>query len=145
MHGEDDLNKVTLIGHVGKEPEIRTVGNSGKEVANFSLATSDRWKDKNTGEYKSKTEWHNVVVWNEHLVGVVKRSVKKGTRLYIEGALEYRKWQDKNGVDRISAEIVLKAFAGAIILLDRRLDNEGGIMPEEPVTDSAFEDDDIPF
>ena len=136
------LNKVTLIGHAGKDPEMRTVPNTNKEVATFSLATSDSWKDKQTGEYKSKTEWHSIVVWNEHLVGVVKRSIKKGTRLYIEGALNYRKWQDKNGVDRISAEVVLQAFSGSIVLLDRRNDSESS--NEEQMPDSTFEDE-IPF
>lgn len=146
----NSLNKVTLIGFVGKDPEIRVVPSTSKEVASFTVATSDTWKDKATGEFKSKTEWHNIVVWNEHFVGVVKSSVKKGVRVYIEGELTYRQWQDKNtNTARVSTEIVLNAFSGSVIPLERKPsdsfsqenseDNRGNVQNIE-----SFEDE-IPF
>lgn len=113
------LNKVMLIGNLGKDPEIRKT-QSGKPIANFSIATSETWKDKTTGEKKEKTEWHNIVVFNEGLAGVVERYVKKGSKVYIEGALQTRKWQDKDGNDRYSTEIVLQAYNGQLIMLDGR-------------------------
>ncbi|TGE04653.1 single-stranded DNA-binding protein [Hymenobacter fodinae] len=117
------VNKVTLIGRVGKDPEIRSF-QSGGRYANFSVATSESWKDKATGERKEKTEWHNVSVTNEALVGVIERFVKKGSKLYLEGQLQTRKWTDNNGAERYSTEVVLKPFAGEIVLLDSRQDND---------------------
>jgi single-strand DNA-binding protein len=113
------LNKVTLIGNLGKAPEIRKT-QSGKPIASFSIATSESWKDKQTGEKKEKTEWHNIVVFNEGLAGVVERYVKKGSKVYIEGALQTRKWQDKDGHDRYTTEVVLQGYSGALIMLDGR-------------------------
>ena len=103
------LNKVTLIGNLGKDPEIRTT-NDGRELANFSLATSESWKDKVTGEKKDKTEWHRVVVFNEGLVRVIKSYVKKGSKLYIEGQLQTRKWVDNENQERYTTEIVLQNY-----------------------------------
>ncbi len=111
------VNRVILVGGVGQEPDIRATSN-GKEIANIRLATSESWKDKMTGERKTKTEWHNVVVYNEGLVNVVKNYVKKGSKLYIEGSLQTRKWQDKSGNDRYTTEIVLQGFGGTLKMLD---------------------------
>ena len=111
------LNKVQLIGNVGADPEIRSMS-SGSKVANLRIATSESWKDKATGERKEKTEWHSVVVWNDGLVGVIERYVSKGSKLFIEGQLQTRKWQDQSGADRYSTEVVLQGFGGSLILLD---------------------------
>lgn len=137
------LNKVTLIGNVGKDPEVRSMQN-GKEVATFSLATSESWKDK-SGERKTKSEWHSIVIFNEGLVGVVKSYVKKGSKLYIEGKLQTRKWQDKEGKDRYSTEIVLQGFDAALLMLDKKeIDaisqaKADGFQPQPDL------DDEIPF
>ncbi len=119
------VNKVILIGNVGKDPEIRSLQNGGR-VANFSLATSESWKDRNSGEKREKTEWHRVVVFNDNLVGVVERFIKKGSKLYIEGALETRKWTDQGGQEKYSTEVVIKQFRGEITLLDGRGEGGGG-------------------
>ena len=103
------LNKVILIGNVGKDPEIRTT-QDGKEIATFVLATSDSWKDKATSEKKEKTEWHRIVIFSEGLVNVVKNYVKKGSKLFIEGSLQTRKWNDNAGIERYTTEIVMKGF-----------------------------------
>jgi single-strand DNA-binding protein len=118
------VNKVILIGNVGKDPDIRSFANGGK-VANFSLATSESWKDKQTGERKEKTDWHNIAVFNDGLVGVIERYVKKGSKLYIEGQLKTRKWQDRDGTDRYTTEVVLQGFGGTLTLLD----SQGGNRP----------------
>lgn len=118
------LNQVELIGRLGKDPEIRST-QGGAKCANFSLATSERWNDRRSGEKKEKTEWHNVVVWNEGLVSVIERFVKKGSQIYVRGSLETRKWKDRDGQDRWSTEVVLK-FDGKVILLGARDDNGGG-------------------
>lgn len=110
------LNKVIIIGNVGNDPEIRSM-NSGDRVANLSIATSESWKDKQSGERREKTEWHRVVVWNEHLVKVIDDYVNKGDKLYIEGKLQTRKWQDQSGNDRYSTEIVLQGFDGKLLML----------------------------
>ena len=112
------INKVTLLGNVGKDPEIKTFQNGGK-VASFSFATTDSWKDKATGERKSATEWHNIVVKNEGLVGIVEKYVKKGSKLHVEGKLETRTY-DKDGSKRYVTEIVLYPFSGEIVLLDAK-------------------------
>ncbi len=125
------LNRVMLIGHVGQDPDIRST-NAGARLANFSLATSERWKDKASGERKERTEWHRVVIFNEALVGIVEQYVRKGSKLYVEGMLSTRKWTDNAGVERTSTEIVLKAFGGTIELLDRA---EGSGRP--PAAESA--------
>ena len=115
------VNKVILVGNVGNDPEIRSFNNGGK-VANFSLATSDSWRDKQSGERREKTEWHRVAVFNDGLVGVIERYVKKGSKLYIEGALQTRKWTDRDGNDKYTTEVVLQGFNGNLTMLDGRSD-----------------------
>ena len=119
------VNKVILIGNVGADPEIRRT-QSGAPIANLRIATSETWRDRNSGERREKTEWHNVVVFNEGLCKVVEQYVKKGAKLYIEGALQTRKWQDQNGNDRYSTEIVLQGFNSTLTMLDGRSGGEGG-------------------
>jgi len=142
------LNKVTLIGNVGREPEIRNLQN-GARLAQLSIATSERWKDKTTGEQKEKTEWHRVVIFNDQLVGVVERFVKKGSKLYLEGQLETRKWVDDAGHDKYSTEVVLRPYRGEIVLLDKRGDDSAEPQPQaqqsydQPMHKQL--DDEIPF
>lgn len=113
------INKVILVGNVGQDPEIRST-QDGREIANFSLATSESWKDKNTGEKRDKTEWHRVVIFSQGLIGVVKNYVKKGTKLYIEGQLQTRKWTDKDGIEKYTTEIVLQNFNSTLQILDSK-------------------------
>lgn len=113
------LNKVTLIGNVGKDPEIRNT-NDGREIANIVLATSESWTDKNSGERREKTEWHRIACFNPGLVNVIKNYVKKGSKLYLEGQIQTRKWQDQNGQDRYSTEIVLQGYNCNLTMLDSR-------------------------
>jgi len=113
------VNKVILVGHLGRDPEARSF-QTGGEIVNISLATSERWKDRVSGEQKERTEWHNIVIMNDGLVKVAKQYLRKGAKVYIEGALRTRKWQDKDGIDRYSTEIVLGAFNSTLVLLDRR-------------------------
>lgn len=113
------INKVILVGNVGQDPEVRST-QDGREIANFSLATSESWKDKNSGERKEKTEWHRVVIFSSGLVGIVKNYVKKGSKLYIEGALQTRKWTDSSGVEKFTTEIVLQNFNSVLQILDAR-------------------------
>lgn len=118
------INKVILVGNLGRDPEIRTT-QDGREIANLSIATSESWKDRNTGERREKTEWHRVVLFNENLVNVVKNYTKKGSKLYIEGQLQTRKWTDQSGVEKYSTEVVLQGYNGNLTLLDSRGDNGG--------------------
>lgn len=111
------VNKVVLIGNVGKDPEIRST-NDGRKIANLSIATSDTWKDKSTGERKEKTEWHRVVIFNEGLAGVVEKYVRKGSKLYVSGSLQTRKWTDQSGAEKYSTEVVLQGFNSELVLLD---------------------------
>ena len=144
------LNKVTLIGNLGKDPEIRAT-QDGREIANFSLATSESWKDKNSGERKSKTEWHRVVVFSQGLVGIIKNYVKKGSKIYIEGQLQTRKYQDKNGIEKYTTEIVLQNYNSNLQILnftnsqasDQSI--EGTIKNEFQGAKEVELDDDIPF
>jgi len=119
------VNKVILVGNVGKDPETRTFNNGGK-VCNFSLATSETWRDKQSGEKRESTQWHNIAIFNENLVKVVENYVKKGTKLYLEGQLQTRKWQDRDGNDRWTTEVVLQRFRGELVLLDSRGSGGGG-------------------
>lgn len=142
------VNRVMLVGHCGKDPDIRSMQN-GEKVASFSLATSETWRDKASGERKSRTEWHNVVVFNENIVRVVEAYVRKGSRLYVEGAIQTRKFTDKTGAERYATEIVLQRFRGEIQLLDKREDDDAPrarareeAAPEQPRDDL---DSDIPF
>ena len=119
------LNKVMLIGNLGADPEIRSFQNGGK-VANLRIATSETWKDRNTGERQERTEWHTVAIFSEGLVSVVERFLKKGSKVYIEGKLQTRKWQDQNGQDRYSTEVVLRGFDGTLTMLDGAQGGGGG-------------------
>ncbi|MEL7690942.1 single-stranded DNA-binding protein [Citromicrobium bathyomarinum] len=119
------LNKVMLIGNLGADPEIRSFQNGGK-VANLRIATSEQWKDRNTGERQERTEWHTVAIFSEGLVNVVERFLKKGSKVYIEGKLQTRKWQDQNGQDRYSTEVVLRGFDGTLTMLDGPQGGGGG-------------------
>jgi single-strand DNA-binding protein len=112
------VNKVILIGNLGADPEIRRT-QDGRPVANLRLATSESWKDKTTGERREKTEWHRVVIFNENLCRIAEQYLKKGSKVFIEGALQTRKWQDQSGQDRYSTEVVLQGFRGELTLLDR--------------------------
>ena len=113
------VNKVILVGNLGKDPEIRTL-NSGDRVANLSIATSETWRDKHSGERKEKTEWHRVVIFNDNLVKVAESFLKKGAKVYLEGSLQTRKWTDQSGQEKFSTEIVLQKFRGELTMLDGR-------------------------
>lgn len=110
------INKVILVGNIGQEPQVRTM-QSGQKVVSFSLATSDRWRDRTTGEQKEQTEWHRVVIFNPNLVEVAERMLQKGTKLYLEGSLRTRKWQNQQGIDTYTTEVVLNQFAGTMVIL----------------------------
>jgi len=118
------VNKVILIGNLGKDPEVRTMQN-GNKVANLSLATSESWKDKATGERKEKTEWHRVVIFG-NLADIAERYLKKGSKVYVSGSLQTRKWQDKDGQDKYSTEVVLQGFGGELTMLDGKGGGGGG-------------------
>ena len=117
------VNKVILLGNLGQDPDIKTM-QSGKKVATMSIATSDSWKDKDTGEKKEKTEWHRIVVFNEGLIGVVENYIKKGTKLYIEGALQTRKWTDDAGTEKYTTEIVIQGYGGRIDIVSAKGNNQ---------------------
>ncbi len=119
------LNKVMLIGNLGADPEIRSFQNGGR-VANLRIATSETWKDRNTGERQERTEWHNVAIFSEGLVGVVERFLKKGSKIYVEGQLRTRKWQDQSGNDRYTTEVVLQGMNGTLTMLDGAPGGGGG-------------------
>jgi len=119
------MNKVILIGNVGKDPEVRSFNNGGK-VANFSIATSESWKDKQSGEKRTDTQWHNIAIFGDGLVGIVERYVSKGTKVAIEGKLKTRKWQDRDGNDRYTTEVVVQGFGGGLTLLGSKNGDGGG-------------------
>jgi single-strand DNA-binding protein len=118
------VNKVILIGNLGRDPEVRSMQNGGK-VANLNIATSDSWKDKNTGERKEKTEWHRVVIFG-NLADIAERYLKKGSKVYVCGQLQTRKWQDQSGQDKYTTEVVLQGYGGELTMLDGRGDSGGG-------------------
>ena len=146
------VNKVILVGNLGRDPEVRTMQNGGK-VCNLSVATSERWRDRNTGEQQERTEWHRVVIFDERLIDVAERFLQKGRKVYLEGELQTRKWQDQSGQDRYTTEVVLRRFRGQLVLLDSR--GEGSAFESEqdvdggaataPETSGAALDDEIPF
>ena len=146
------VNKVILVGNLGADPEIRQT-KDGKPIANLRIATSETWKDRNTGERREKTEWHRVVIFNEGLTRVVEQYVKKGSKVYIEGQLQTRKWQDQSGNDRYSTEIVLQGFNSTLQMLDIRSGGGGGgdfggssgAIDDRSGGQSFELDDDIPF
>lgn len=150
------VNKVILLGNLGKDPDIRSM-QSGNRVASFSLATSKRWKDKTTQEQKDKTSWHNIVVFGEGLVDIIEKYVKKGSKVYLEGELQTRKWQDQEGRDRYTTEVVLQGYNSNLTLLDSRSSVKSDIIQENSIENKQNEskssenskndnlDDDIPF
>ena len=158
------VNKVILVGNLGADPEVRTLP-SGNKVVNLSVATSDSWRDKNSGERKEKTEWHRVVIFSEGLVRIAEQYLKKGAKVYLEGALQTRKWQDQSGADKYSTEVVLQGFNSTLTMLDGRGEGGGestgfsgppssrsegrseGRRPaaSAPAFESSGMDDDIPF
>tara|TARA_B100000315_G_scaffold260808_1_gene325641 strand:+ start:1198 stop:1662 length:465 start_codon:yes stop_codon:yes gene_type:complete len=119
------VNKVTLIGNLGRDPEIRFSQN-GDKIGNLSIATSETWNDKATGERREKTEWHRVVIFNKHLADIAEKYLKKGSKVYLEGALQTRKWTDNSGVEKYTTEVVLGNFKGELTMLDGRGDSGGG-------------------
>ena len=119
------VNKVILVGNLGRDPEARQM-QDGNPVVNLSLATSESWKDKNTGERREKTEWHRVVIFNERLADVAQKFLRKGSKIYIEGQLQTRKWTDQSGVEKYSTEVVLQRFRGELQMLDSRGEGGGG-------------------
>lgn len=141
-----------IIGNLGNDPDIRTMQN-GSKVCNLSIATSESWKDKQTGERKSKSEWHRVVIFNEGLVNVCENYLRKGSKVYIEGQLETRKWQNQQGQDQYSTEIVLKAYNGSLVMLDSKeqssaISNSNGGYTQQPTHNAGQADDfsdEIPF
>lgn len=147
------LNKVQLIGRLGADPEVRTMQSGGK-VVNMRIATSESWRDKQTGDRVEKTEWHTVVVFNENLGKIAEQYLRKGSNVYIEGQLQTRKWQDQGGNDRYSTEVVVKNFRGEIVLLERNRDDDAPREErreerhEEPTEQPSYAeelDDEIPF
>jgi single-strand DNA-binding protein len=149
------VNKVILVGNLGKDPETRRL-QSGDPVVNFSLATSESWRDKASGERKEKTEWHRVVIFNKNLAEVAEKYLRKGSKVYIEGSLQTRKWTDKDGAEKYSTEIVLQNFRGELTMLDTRGGEGGGsaMSRNSPATadsgsgsnfDRSELDDEIPF
>ena len=119
------VNKVILIANLGRDPEVRTFPNGGK-VCNLNVATSENWKDRNTGERREKTEWHTIAIFNENLVRIAEQYLRKGSKVYIEGQLQTRKWQDKSGNDRYSTEVAVQGFSGTLKLLDSASNSGGG-------------------
>ena len=149
------VNKVILLGNLGRDPEIRSM-QSGSKMASFSIATSKRWKDKNTQEQKEKTSWHNVVVFGDGLVNIVENYVKKGSKIYVEGELQTRKWQDQDGNDKYSTEVILQGYNCNLTLLDSRNNTnqssektQGTSIADENLesqtSDSEDPEEDIPF
>ena len=147
------INKVILVGNLGRDPEVRRL-TSGDPVVNLSIATSESWRDKASGERKERTEWHRVVIFNENLAKVAEQYLRKGSKVYLEGALQTRKWTDKDGAEKYSTEIVLQKFRGELVMLDSR--GDGGERSERPALVGASEggrsferggdlDDEIPF
>ena len=143
------VNKVILVGNLGKDPEVRRM-TSGDPVVNLSIATSETWRDKASGERKEKTEWHRVVIFNKNLADVAEKYLKKGAKVYVEGQLQTRKWTDKDGAEKYSTEVVLQNFRGELTMLDGRNGGEGGGggrgAGEAPASFQRDEmDDEIPF
>ena len=144
------LNKVMLIGRLGQDPEVRNT-QDGRSLCTFSIATSESWNDKNTGEKREKTEWHRVVVFNEGLVNIIQQYVKKGSNVFIEGQLQTRKWEDKDGIEKYTTEVVLQGFNSTFKMLDNRNSgsNDNNFSQDNAISDSSnFDteiDDDIPF
>ena len=134
------VNKTILLGNLGRDPEIRSM-QSGAKMASFSIATSKRWKDRNTQEQKEKTSWHNIVVFGDGLVDIVEKYVKKGSKIYIEGEIQTRKWQDKDGNDRYTTEVILQGYNSNLTLLDNRNNPQvAGENPQQIEQSKSFDD-----
>lgn len=143
------VNKVIIVGNLGKDPEVRR-SNSGDPIVNLRVATGESWQDKQTGERRERTEWHNVVIFNEHLAKVAEQYLKKGTKVFVEGQLQTRKWTDQSGVEKFTTEVVLQRFRGELTILDGGKDKSesgGEAKPaaKKPAAAAADLDDDIPF
>ena len=142
------VNKVTLIGNLGRDPEVRST-QSGSKVVSLSLATSENWRDKSTGERREKTEWHRVVIFNEKLGEVAEKYLRKGSKIYIEGQLQTRKWQDQSGQDRYATEVVLQRYRGELVMLDSQASGQqdGSSSAAETAGYGGSDDidDEIPF
>lgn len=139
------VNKVMLIGNLGRDPESRTLGDNGK-VTQLSIATSEKWRDKTTGEAREKTEWHRVVIFNEKLAEVAEKYLRKGSSVYLEGQLQTRKWTDKSGQEKYTTEVVLQRYRGELTMLgDRAGDGSGKQSPRENQSPSDDFDDEVPF
>jgi single-strand DNA-binding protein len=146
------VNKVILVGNLGADPEVRTT-NDGRAIANLRLATSESWKDKSTGEKRERTDWHRVVIYNDNLAKIAERYLKKGSKVYIEGQLQTKKWQDQSGQDRYTTEVALQNFRGELTLLDHPSSNEGrgrsddnfGHSQSAPAKPKPEMDDEVPF
>lgn len=139
------VNKVILLGNVGRDPEVRTA-QDGSKIVSFSVATSEYWKDKSSGERKDRTEWHRVVVFNTNLAEVCEKYLHKGSKVYLEGQLQTRKWQDQNGVEKYTTEVVIPRFRGELSLMDNRSDgNTEDSADEITISDSMPDSNDVPF
>lgn len=139
------VNRVILVGNLGADPEIRTT-TSGDRTCNLRLATSETWRDKTSGERKEKSEWHRIVIWNENLVKVAESYLRKGSKVYVEGSLQTRKWTDKDGGEKYSTEIVLQKFRGELTLLDSKEKSDSYESPARGAPDDdGFGDSEIPF
>ncbi len=156
------INKVILVGNLGRDPEVRTTQDGGK-IVNLSIATSERWKDRNSGEQRERTEWHRVVIFNENLARVAEQYLRKGSTVYLEGQLQTRKWTDQQGVEKYTTEVVLARYRGELTMLGGRDSGDmsapsqdsgygasapsqpAGNLPEPPMASSGGIDDDIPF
>jgi len=153
------VNKVILVGNLGADPEVRQTSD-GRPIVNLRIATSENWKDRNTGERRERTEWHRVVIFSEGLARIAEQYLRKGSKVYLEGQLQTRKWEDQSGQERYSTEVVLQGFNSTLTMLDGRGDGDGGASganqqggqgesrrpaPSAPAFDSGGSDDDIPF
>lgn len=140
------LNRVCIIGNLGRDPEVRTMQN-GNTVVNLSIATSEKWTDKQTGERKEKSEWHRVVIFNQHLAKIAQDYLSKGSKVYLEGQLQTRKWTDQSGVEKYATEIVLQAFRGELTILDsgNKRQNDDYQRPHDNASYDDDLDDDLPF
>ncbi len=140
------VNKVILVGNLGRDPEVRSLQN-GNKLCNLSVATSERWKDKNSGEQREKTEWHRVVIFDDRLVDVAEKYLNKGSKVYLEGQLQTRKWQDQSGQDKYSTEVVLQRFRGQLVMLDSKGDasEPAGLAVQPAASPGDDLDDEIPF
>ena len=147
------VNKVILVGNLGRDPEVRAM-QDGNSVVNLSVATSERWRDKNSGERRERTEWHRVVIFNERLVDIAQKFLHKGSKIYLEGQLQTRKWQDQSGIDKYSTEVVLQGFNSSLTMLGGKnsaqdnfsqISNDSALPDDSSTSSNKDLDDEIPF